>query len=192
MTRPLLAIEGLSKTFPGLQALDDVDFAVDPGRDRGAGRPERIRQVDAGEDPRRASTQPDPGARIEGRAQVARLDPRHPPGPRADPAAEHGREPRPRPPPRRARRAARPGAARRPSTPASCCAQFDAAFDVTVPVAQLTPAERTIVAIARALDGWEHPQGLLILDEPTAALHSDEVGRLFTAVPARRRRAAPA
>ena len=51
-----------------------------------------------------------------------------------------------------------------------------------MPVGQLTPAERTIVAIARALDGWEHPEGLLILDEPTAALHSDEVGRLFTAV----------
>jgi ribose transport system ATP-binding protein len=60
--------------------------------------------------------------------------------------------------------------------------EFDAAFDVTVPVAELTPAERTIVAIARALDGWESPEGLLILDEPTAALHSDEVGRLFTAV----------
>jgi ribose transport system ATP-binding protein len=49
-------------------------------------------------------------------------------------------------------------------------------------VAALTPAERTIVAIARALDGWERADGLLILDEPTAALHSDEVGRLFTAV----------
>jgi ABC-type multidrug transport system ATPase subunit len=60
--------------------------------------------------------------------------------------------------------------------------QFDAAFDVTVPVGRLTPAESAIVAIARALDGWERPEGLLILDEPTAALHSDEVRGLFTAV----------
>jgi ABC-type sugar transport system ATPase subunit len=60
--------------------------------------------------------------------------------------------------------------------------QFDATFDVTAPVGALTPAERTIVAIARALDGWERPEGLLILDEPTAALHRDEVERLFTAV----------
>ena len=60
--------------------------------------------------------------------------------------------------------------------------QFDAMFDVTAPVGALTPAERTIVAIARALDGWEQPRGLLILDEPTAALHSGDVDRLFTAV----------
>ena len=53
---------------------------------------------------------------------------------------------------------------------------------MTAPVGTLTPAERTIVAIARALDAWDYPQGLLILDEPTAALHSDEVERLFTAV----------
>lgn len=62
------------------------------------------------------------------------------------------------------------------------CAQerlagFDATLDVSVPVAALTPAERTIVAIARALDGWECPDGLLIVDEPTTALHRDEVNR---------------
>jgi ABC-type transport system involved in cytochrome c biogenesis ATPase subunit len=60
--------------------------------------------------------------------------------------------------------------------------QFDAMLDVTAPVGALTPAERTIVAIARALDGWEQPRGPLILDEPTAALHSGDVDRLFTAV----------
>ena len=47
---------------------------------------------------------------------------------------------------------------------------------------QLTPAERTIVAIARPSTAGRIPEGLLILDEPTAALHSDEVGRLFTAI----------
>ena len=48
--------------------------------------------------------------------------------------------------------------------------RFGVMFDVTAPVAQLTPAERAIVAIARELNGWEDPRGLLILDEPTAAL----------------------
>ncbi|WCB91792.1 Fructose import ATP-binding protein FruK [Baekduia alba] len=61
-------------------------------------------------------------------------------------------------------------------------AGFGGSFDVTAPVATLSAAERTIVAITRALDGWDHPSNVLVLDEPTAALHGDEVGKLFTAV----------
>jgi ABC-type sugar transport system ATPase subunit len=60
-------------------------------------------------------------------------------------------------------------------------ARFDASFDVTLPVSELTPAERTIVAIARALDGWEDTDALLVLDEPTASLQDDEVAKLFAA-----------
>ena len=59
---------------------------------------------------------------------------------------------------------------------------FGADFDVSMRVENLSSAERTIVAIARALDGWEHPKNVLVLDEPTAALHGSEVGRLFGAV----------
>ena len=55
-------------------------------------------------------------------------------------------------------------------------------FDVTQPVGNLTPGERTTVAIARALNGWEHPANVLVLDEPTASLHGDEVQVLFHAV----------
>jgi ribose transport system ATP-binding protein len=55
-------------------------------------------------------------------------------------------------------------------------------FDVSAPVATLSPAERTIVAISRALAGWDRPEKVLILDEPTAALHGGEVERLFEAV----------
>ena len=44
-----------------------------------------------------------------------------------------------------------------------------------------SPAERAIVAIARALDGWTHSRNVLILDEPTSALHGDEVEKLFGA-----------
>jgi ribose transport system ATP-binding protein len=61
-------------------------------------------------------------------------------------------------------------------------AKFGAGFDVTVPVGRLTPAERTIVAMARALDRWEDPGQILLLDEPTVALHGDEVARLFSAI----------
>ena len=60
--------------------------------------------------------------------------------------------------------------------------RFGASFDVTVPVGRLSPAQRAIVAIARALDGWSRPDNVLVLDEPTTALHGDEVEMLFQAV----------
>ncbi|MFJ9393157.1 sugar ABC transporter ATP-binding protein [Nocardioides sp. NPDC101246] len=61
-------------------------------------------------------------------------------------------------------------------------ARFGEGFDVTVPVASLTPGQRAIVAIARALDGWTHPRNVLVLDEPTESLHGAEVEVLFSAV----------
>jgi ABC-type sugar transport system ATPase subunit len=59
---------------------------------------------------------------------------------------------------------------------------FDTTLDVDVPVAELTPAQRAVVAITRALDGWTRNDNVLVLDEPTAALHGEEVGALFTAI----------
>lgn len=60
--------------------------------------------------------------------------------------------------------------------------RFGISIDVQVPVSQLSPAEQAIVAIARALDGWQHSENVLVLDEPTTAFHRDEVARLFDAV----------
>ncbi|HWL01790.1 MAG TPA: sugar ABC transporter ATP-binding protein [Microbacteriaceae bacterium] len=60
--------------------------------------------------------------------------------------------------------------------------RFGEPFDVTVPVGELAPAQRSIIGIARALDGWQHPRNILILDEPTEALHASEVRVLFDAV----------
>ena len=60
---------------------------------------------------------------------------------------------------------------------------FGVQFDVRAPIVDsLSAAERTIVAIARALDGWEHHNNVLVLDEPTASLHGEEVHKLFVAV----------
>jgi ABC-type sugar transport system ATPase subunit len=61
-------------------------------------------------------------------------------------------------------------------------ARFGIDIDVRAPVGTLSPAERAIVAIARALDGWRRPDNVLVLDEPTTAFHQDEVARLFEAV----------
>jgi len=61
-------------------------------------------------------------------------------------------------------------------------ARFGAQFDTTVPIARLAAAERAIVAIARAMDGWGRPDKVLVLDEPTTAFHSTEVEVLFEAI----------
>jgi len=60
--------------------------------------------------------------------------------------------------------------------------RFGVDFDVLAPISELTPAQRTIVAIARAMDGWTGDEHVLVLDEPTASLHRGEVGVLFAAV----------
>src|SRR5690606_6285398 len=46
----------------------------------------------------------------------------------------------------------------------------------------LRPTDRTLVAIARALDGIGDEPIILVLDEPTASLPVDEVKHLFAAV----------
>jgi ribose transport system ATP-binding protein len=57
--------------------------------------------------------------------------------------------------------------------------ELDANLDVTATVGSLSPAERTVVAVARALRGGISARGVLILDEPTASLPATEMGRLF-------------
>jgi ribose transport system ATP-binding protein len=54
-------------------------------------------------------------------------------------------------------------------------------FDVRKPVARLGAAERTGIAIARALDHWEDAR-ILVVDEPTASLPRHEVKVLFEAI----------
>ena len=53
--------------------------------------------------------------------------------------------------------------------------------DLTAPVGELQAVERTLVAMARALDGLGDAS-VLVLDEPTATLPGPEVGRLFAAI----------
>ena len=61
-------------------------------------------------------------------------------------------------------------------------ARFGVDLDIHRPLAAATPVERTVVAIAGALQGWQGGSGVLILDEPTAVLPHDEVERLFAMV----------
>jgi ribose transport system ATP-binding protein len=64
----------------------------------------------------------------------------------------------------------------------SLIAEFDADIDITKPVGQITPVQRTIVATAAALAGWEEGRGILVLDEPTSVLPPTEVSRLMELV----------
>lgn len=54
-------------------------------------------------------------------------------------------------------------------------------FDVRRPVGELAAAERTGIAIARALHEFESAR-FLVVDEPTASLPTDEVSVLFDAI----------
>ena len=55
-------------------------------------------------------------------------------------------------------------------------------LDVRALVGSLRASERTAIAIARALDGWQSAARLLVLDEPTASLPEAEVDRLFDVI----------
>ncbi|HWI73933.1 MAG TPA: sugar ABC transporter ATP-binding protein [Baekduia sp.] len=57
--------------------------------------------------------------------------------------------------------------------------EFGIDLDPRAPIGDATPVERTAVAIVRAVAGWERGRGVLVLDEPTAALPAREVEQLF-------------
>ena len=179
----LLDVRHLSMTFPGLRALDDVSLTVGAGEivavvgQNGSGKSTLVKILAGLHDPDPGSesvlgTGPD-GSEVSlhfihqdlglvaGLSTIENLD--------LD--QMHGYRsllPAPR---REERRHAE-----------KLIADFGASFDVRRPILELTAAERTIVAIARALDGWRHPGNVLVLDEPTASLHGDEVQKLFVAV----------
>jgi ribose transport system ATP-binding protein len=56
---------------------------------------------------------------------------------------------------------------------------FGIDLDPLRPLGEATPTQRTSVAIVRAVSGLEPGRGVLVLDEPTAALPAHEVGELF-------------
>ncbi len=55
-------------------------------------------------------------------------------------------------------------------------------LDLGRSVGSLGQVEKTLIAVARALLDWDDSEGVLVLDEPTAALSRPEVSRLFAAL----------
>jgi ribose transport system ATP-binding protein len=62
--------------------------------------------------------------------------------------------------------------------------RLGADLDIHRPLIKATPVERTMVAVAGALQGWPGGRGVLIMDEPTAVMPLEEVARLFSMIQA--------
>lgn len=188
MSVPILELRNVSKTFPGLRALDRVSFSVSPGEiigligRNGSGkstlvkvlagihRSDRGSEIVLGAHGRMGS---DPEDRpqmhflhqelglVSMLTTIENLNLSNDVGKaRILPVAR-----------KRERRRAE-----------ELIGHLGAHFDVTKPVGELAPAERAIVAIARVLGRWTHRQNVLVLDEPTAALERSGVITLFDAV----------
>jgi monosaccharide-transporting ATPase len=177
----LLEVEGCRKTYPGVRALDGVDFQLRAGEvhallgENGAGKSTLIGVLTG-------VTAPDGGAvRLEGRpvqprdpAQARRLglsavyqEGALAPNLSVAETLYLGREP------------TRFGLVRRRRMEAQArelLAGYGLAIDVASPLERYSTAVQQIVAIARAVD---LSAKVLILDEPTASLDADETAMLF-------------
>ncbi|GAA0404674.1 sugar ABC transporter ATP-binding protein [Micromonospora gifhornensis] len=180
-SRPVLTMTGISKSFPGVRALHNVDFRLFPGEvhalmgENGAGKSTLIKVltgvygIDEGtitlgdeqvafSGPMQASA-----AGVSTVYQEVNLCPNLS-------VAENifiGREPR-------LLGAVRWGEVRRRAR--QLLTRLDLDIDVTAPVASYSLAVQQMVAIARAIDVQAR---VLILDEPTSSLDATEVAQLF-------------
>jgi ribose transport system ATP-binding protein len=185
---PVVAVRSLTKTFPGQRAVDDVTLSILSGEvhvlcgQNGSGKSTVIKVLSG-------YHEPDPGALIELLGEEIR--PWRGEGSRRmhfihqelglidsldaveNLALGHGYGARGLKPIRwrDQRRAAR-----------AMLRRLGMDVDVRRPVGELPAVERTLVALARALRGWEEDVGLLVLDEPTVSMSKPEVDRLFAAI----------
>jgi ribose transport system ATP-binding protein len=184
---PVLRIDGLSKTFAGTRALSDASLDIRPGEvhalvgQNGSGKSTLIKAL-AG------YHLPDPGAAAELSGAPFALGHDVPAALRfvhqdlglvlelnaMDNLALRGRFAR--------GRAGRVLWREQERETRRILARFGVELDIHRPLAEATPVERTVVAIAAALQGWHGGEGVLVLDEPTAVLPHDEVERLFAMV----------
>jgi inositol transport system ATP-binding protein len=184
MTAPLLAMRGISKKFPGVQALDNVDFTVEPGEihallgENGAGKSTLLKILSGAE-------KPDAGSIAFGGEAIALANPH---------AAQKlgivtiyqeftlapnmtiaenvfiGREPGPKLFVSWRKMAAETRA---------ITARIGLDMRPMTVVRDLSVAEQQMVEIARALSMQSR---LIVMDEPTSALSSAEVQKLFKIV----------
>ncbi|MEJ1105696.1 MULTISPECIES: sugar ABC transporter ATP-binding protein [unclassified Kribbella] len=181
---PVLRMKGIGKEFPGVKALDGVDFRLFPGEvhalmgENGAGKSTLIKvltgvyTIDSGDielDGRKVAFGSPSAAQQAGVSTVyqevnlvTNLS-----------VAENifiGREPR---------RLGRILWRELRTRAAELLARLDLDLDVSAPLSKYSPAIQQMVAIARAVDVEAK---VLILDEPTSSLDAGEVALLFKVI----------
>ncbi|MET9065562.1 sugar ABC transporter ATP-binding protein [Streptosporangium sandarakinum] len=178
---PILRMKGIGKQFPGVKALDGVDFRLLPGEvhalmgENGAGKSTLIKVltgvygVDSGEIELAGRPVAFPGPQAARQAGISTVyqEVNLCPNLSVTENVVIGREPR-----RLGR--IRWKEARRRAT--ELLGRLDLRIDVSAPLSAYSPAVQQMVAIARALDVDAR---VLILDEPTSSLDSGEVAQLF-------------
>ncbi|HEY4826965.1 MAG TPA: sugar ABC transporter ATP-binding protein [Solirubrobacteraceae bacterium] len=185
-----LSVRGMSKTFPGQRALIDVDFDIAPGEVRGlvgqngSGKSTIIKilagyhQPDSGAEAMVAGTPlalGNPTAAVAAGLRFVHQDLALVPALDAldNLALGRGYE---------RTHAGTISWKREAEAASSLLAELGYNIDLRRPTSRLTASERTGIAIARALQGWEGEAHVLFLDEPTASLPAGEVQRLFEVV----------
>ncbi|HEX9905355.1 MAG TPA: sugar ABC transporter ATP-binding protein [Propylenella sp.] len=184
MTEPLLRMTGISKRFPGVQALDNVDFEVAPGEihallgENGAGKSTLLKILSGAQ-------KPDAGAISFAGEEIALASPHDAqklgivtiyqeftlaPNMTIAENVFIGREPGPRPFINWRRMAADTHA---------ITERLGLEVRPMALVRDLSVAEQQMVEIARALSMRSR---LIVMDEPTSALSSSEVRKLFRIV----------
>jgi ribose transport system ATP-binding protein len=182
MTAPLLAMHGIAKSFPGVQALRGVDLELAAGEvlallgENGAGKSTLIRVLggahaaDAGSlllDGRPVRFRSPHDARAAGIA-VMHQELSLVPGLDAAENIFLGQEAAGFPPRAEERAKAR-----------ELCGMLGVKVDLDVPVSRLTTGQRQAVEITRAL---ARDARIIVMDEPTAALTGPETARLLEIV----------
>ncbi|GAA3015576.1 sugar ABC transporter ATP-binding protein [Streptosporangium longisporum] len=178
---PILRMTGISKEFPGVKALDGVDFRLLPGEvhalmgENGAGKSTLIKvltgvhHIDAGEIELAGRPVSFTGPLEAQRAGISTVYQEINLCPNLS-VAENifiGREPR---------RLGRIRWGEMRTRAAALLTRLELDLDVNAPLSSYSPAVQQMVAIARAVD---ISASVLILDEPTSSLDAGEVAQLF-------------
>lgn len=171
----LLRITNLAKTFPGVKALSGVDLTVSSGEivallgHNGSGKSTLVKVL-AG------LYKPDDGSKVDSTAEIHFIHQDLGLVPSLSTVENLGLSGK------TTWRDLLPTHASEIPKAREGVQRFGGEFDVRAPISKISPAERTIVAIARATASWTSPRNVLVLDEPTATLHGGEADRLRAVV----------